>query len=224
MLLLPVVFAAALNGFYFEQKTQSGADGSGAMATRVWCAGPKMRMESGDAFAGSALILRLDENRGYRLDLAERTVEDLDLERLGASSRMGLAIAGDVMGGGEGANPRTAGIEGKTVAGFVCTGHRIRVGDTVMDVFVSPKVPVSLDDFRTFLEWTGAGESMGSLLGEIKKLPGFPLETRTRIRTDEGIQETVSTITLIKKAAHEPSLFEPPKGYKRVAPDDEEEP
>lgn len=216
MILAPIVLAASLSGFYFEQTTTAGGQAPVTVTTRVWVAGRRMRMESGDAFAGSALILRLDMNKAYRLDLADRTVEHMDLDRMKAESQMGLSMAGDVMGGGEGGNPRTETLPGRTVAGFVCTGHRIRIGDTVMDVFVSPKVPIGLDDFSELLEWTGAGQSLGGLLGEMRRLPGFPLETRTRVRTEGGIQETVSKITVVRKAQHDATLFEPPAAYEKV--------
>jgi hypothetical protein len=55
--------------------------------------------------------------------------------------------------------------------------------------------------------------SLRGLFSEIRKLPGFPLETRSRISILGEVQETLSTVTKVKLGGVAPGLFEPPAGY-----------
>ena len=59
-----------------------------------------------------------------------------------------------------------------------------------LDVWVSKAIRVSIDTFADFLEWSGASESLGGLLPELRQLPGFPLETRSRLTTGGHLYET----------------------------------
>jgi hypothetical protein len=77
-----------------------------------------------------------------------------------------------------------------------------------------------MDTFAGFLEWSGAADSLGPFLDEIRRLPGFPLQSRSRITVMGKVHETVATVTRVKAGPHAASLFEPPAGYRMV---DEEE-
>jgi hypothetical protein len=227
---LPIVLVAATTGapaapparpgtpeIYFEQVTVVTAGGEAAgpgVRARVWYAGRKVRLESGATGRGSALILRLDQGTAWRLDPVERTAERLDLEQMRAQSRSDSALAGELMGAGEPDSVRTAPLPGKTVAGYRCRGFRLRSGFAVLDVYTTTAVPVQLDAFAEFLEWTGAAEAMAGLWGEMRKLPGFPLETRAQINVLGEVQETVSTVTRLQVAPVPASLFELPAGYR----------
>jgi len=202
---------------YFEQITVISTGGEAAgpgVHSRVWYAGRKVRLESGGAGRGPALILRLDQGAAWRLDPAERTAERLDLEQLRAQSVSDSALAGELMGAGEPDSVRTSPLPGKTVAGYPCRGWRLRAGSAVVDVYTTTAVPVRLDAFAEFLEWTGAAEAMAGLWGEMRKLPGFPLETRALVNVLGEVQETVSTVTRLRVAPVPASLFELPAGYR----------
>jgi len=127
------------------------------------------------------------------------------------------------MGTGEG-NARTAALSapGKTVAGYACRGYRITASSLQMDVFVSEAIPLSVDVFADFLEWTGASQALGGLLAEIRRLPGFPMETRTRVSVMGRTQETISTVTKVEIAPQPAALFEIPAGY-RIESDNRQE-
>ena len=199
---------------YFEQTTLAYANGRPAgpgVRSRVWYSGKRMRLEAGSEVGGPALILRLDQGRALRVDPQERVVLEMDMQTLKARSQMDLAMAGELMGGGE---ARTAEIPGpKSIAGYNCRGFRISAGSAVMDLYVTADIPLGVDAFAEFLEWSGASESLRGLLGEIRKLPGFPLETRSRISILGDVQETVSTVTKVKLGGVPTALFEPPAGY-----------
>jgi hypothetical protein len=216
-----LLLAAAPPSVYFEQKTvalkQGRPQGTGVFS-KVWYSGPRMRMEAGDG--GEALILRLDERKALRVDPGREQVREISLDQLRARSQMDLSMAGDLMGLQEG-RPRTAMLrQTKTIAGYSCRVYRVTAGTTVMDLCVSSKVPLGVSAFTDFLEWSGASDSMGGLLDALKALPGFPLETRTRITVTDDVHETLSTVTAVKVGPHAPALFEAPAGY-RV---DKEEP
>jgi hypothetical protein len=203
---------------YFEQTTlvrdRAGGDAPGVLS-RVWYAGRRMRLEPGEARGGPALVLRLDRGKAYRIDPERKLAVELDLERLRARAQMDLALAGELMGGAGGTS-RTAELPGgKIVAGYSCRGYRITAGGGAsMDLYVSKAVPLGVDAFVDFLEWSGASRALGGLLDEIRRLPGFPLQTRSRVPVMGEVQETVSTVTKVTLGPFPAGLFEPPAGYR----------
>ena len=83
-----------------------------------------------------------------------------------------------------------------------------------MDLWVASALPVGVETFAEFLEWSGAADSLGPLLGEIRKLPGFPLQSRSRVSVMGGTQETLATVTKVKLGAHPAGTFDPPAGWR----------
>jgi len=212
--LLPLSRAGA--DVYFEQITTASVGDSPAgpgVVSRVWSAGRKMRLESGGAGSGAALILRLDRGAAYRLDPDSRSVTELDAERLRAKAQLDSAMAGDLMGADvEGA--RSTPLPGeRTIAGHQCRGFRIAAGSAVLHVYVAADVPEGIMAFTDFLEWSGAALSLGGLFEEIRRLPGFPFETRSRVSVLGVPHETVSTITRLVVGPQPPDMFEPPSGW-----------
>src|SRR5881628_3449750 len=185
---------------YFEQTTvahAAGTAGGPGVLSRVWYAGRRMRLEPGEASGGPALVLRLDRGKAYRIDPERKLAVELDLERMRARAQMDLALAGELMGGADGTARTTELPAGKVVAGYSCRGYRIAAGGVSMDLYVSKAVPLGVDAFADFLEWSGASRSLGGLLGEIRRLPGFPLQTRSRVEVMGELQETLSTVTKV---------------------------
>jgi hypothetical protein len=219
--LLTALLAAAAGGdVYFEQTTVTstpGSPGGPGVASRVWYSGKRMRMEPGGAAAGPAFVLRLDTGQAWRLDPATRTALAIDVERLRSQAQMDLAMAGDLMGAEEGA-ARTAPLRArKTIAGYPCRGYRITSAASVMDVYVTEDLPVGVEAFTDFLEWSGASQSLAGLMGELRRLPGFPLQTRSRVTVLGEEHETVSTVTKVKVGPLAPALFERPREYRLQA-------
>jgi hypothetical protein len=212
---------------YFEQTTvvlEGGRPVGPGVVSRVWYAGRRMRLEPGDAPEGPALILRLDQGKAYRVDPAGRRVTVVDLERLRARAQMDLSLAGDLMGAGEDARVRTSALRGdKTIAGHLCRGFRISGPSAVLELYVASDLPVGISAFADFLEWSGATQSLAAFVEEMRKLPGFPLETRSRVTVLGDVQETLTTVTRLKVGPAERRLFEPPPGY-RLEADTEEAP
>jgi len=221
-LLSAAVPAVASPDVYFEQTTVVFTDGrptGPGVVSRVWHAGRRMRLEPGGVTDGPALILRIDQGKAYRIDPTARTAVVVDLDRLRARAQMDLSLAGDLMGAGEDARIRTAALrEEKTIAGHACRGYRISGPSAVLDLYVAPDLPVGISAFTDFLEWSGATQSLAGYMEEMKKLPGFPLETRSRVTVLGEVQETLTTVTRLRVGPAESRLFEPPPGY-RLAPD-----
>jgi hypothetical protein len=210
-------------GVYFEQTTVVYADGKPSgpgVVSRVWCAGKRMRLEAGDAgTAGPAFILRLDEGKAYRVDPLEKRVAPIDLDELRARSQEDLSMAGDLMGADAEGSARSRPLRGKpTIAGYPCDGYRLTTGSMVMDVYVTRSLGIGVDAFADFLQWSGASQALGGLMAEIRKLPGFPLETRSRVTVLGEVHETRSTVTKVVVGPQPAQLFEPPRGY-AVVPD-----
>jgi Domain of unknown function (DUF4412) len=225
LLILLAARAALPAEVYFEQTTlvrAVGAAGSAApgVLSRVWYAGRRMRLEPGELRGGPALVLRLDRGKAYRIDPERKTAVELDLERMRARAQMDLALAGELMGGAD-ATARTTELPGgaRVVAGYSCRGYRIAAGGVSMDLYVAKALPLGVDAFADFLEWTGASRALGGLLAEIRRLPGFPLQTRSRVEIMGEVQETLSTVTKVGVGPFADGLFEPPPGY-RLETDD----
>ena len=220
--LLTALLSATAGGadVYFEQTTVSTTPGAApgpGVTSRVWYSGKRMRMEPGGAGSAPAFILRLDTGQAWRLDPATRTALAVDVDRLRSQAQMDLAMAGDLMGAEEGA-ARTVPLRArKTIAGYPCRGFRITSAASVMDVYVTEALPVGIEAFTDFLEWSGASESLAGLMGELRRLPGFPLQTRSRVTVLGQEHETVSTVTKVTVGPLAPALFERPRDYRLQA-------
>jgi hypothetical protein len=201
---------------YFEQTTVVSVDGrrqGEGVRSRVWFAGRKLRMQPGGAGPGPALVLRLDEGMAYRLDPDRKEAERLDLAELGERAREAAAAAGELMGAEEAV--RTAALPGaKTVAGHACRGFRLTAGATAMEVYVASGLPLTAAAYADFVAWSGAREAIPGLLEAIEKLPGFPLETRTRVVVVGEVHETLATVTKVQVGAVPAALFEVPAGWR----------
>ena len=206
-------------GVYFEQTVVSsvaGRAGGPGVSSRVWHGGGgRMRMEAGGAGEGPALILRLREGKAWRLDPERKTATALDVERLRERSRLDLGLAGQLMGGEEA--PRLEELPGtRVIAGYRCHGYSLRAGAAVIELFLTRDLPLGIDAFADFLEWSGASETMAPLLREVRTLRGFPLQTRSRVDVLGEVHETVSTVTRVVVGPQRAALFEPPAGYRAV--------
>jgi hypothetical protein len=218
--LLSAVPAGRTAEVYFEQTVVSSTDGRAAgpgVSSRVWhAADGRMRLEAGGAPDGAALILRLGEGKAWRLDPERQTAVALDMARLRARARMDLGMAGQLMGAAEA--PRVSELrEAKVVAGYRCRGYRLSAGSAVMDLYLTRELPLGMEAFADFLEWSGASEALGPMLTEIRALRGFPLQTRSRVSLLGELHETLSTVTRVLVGPSRPTLFEPPPGYRVIA-------
>jgi hypothetical protein len=209
-------------GLYFEQTTTIYADGHSlgpGVRTRVWHAGGCLRLEAQDAASGPAFVLCPGRDRAFRLDPERKVAVALDVERLRERSQAEAAVAAGLMGGGEEAVRTTALEERRQIAGYACRGFRLDGPSVGMVVWVAEGLPVGVDAFADFLEWSGSARALGGLLTALRGLSGFPLETRTRVDVFGEIKETVSTVTLIRVGPQPSRLFEVPEGWE-VVPDE----
>ena len=201
---------------YFEQTTVARSParprGPGVTA-RVWYAGARMRLEPGHAPAGTALVLRLDEGRAWRLDPARKQAIALDLDRLRDQSQMDVSMAGQLMGVGDGRRAHR-GAAGEGRRRLPCSGYRLTAGlvraGRLPDAAASERASAAFTDF---LEWSGASQSMAGLIDALRKLPGFPLEMRSRVDVLGEIHETVSPVANVKVGPLADALFAPPAGW-----------
>jgi hypothetical protein len=203
---------------YYEQVTTTSVDGRASgpgVRSRVYYAGRKMRLEAGDAPGGPALVLRLDRNQAFRFDPERKTATALDVQRMRTRSQMDLSMAGDLMGGGEEGRARVAPLRTpRTIAGYLCHGYRITAPGTTLDLYVTSSLPVGIEVFAEFLEWTGANQSLAGLLLALHQVPGFPLETHSRTNVLGEVHETVATITRVRVGAQPAALFDVPAGFR----------
>jgi len=216
LLVLALTAEVEAPGLYFEQTTvvRKGGVASGpGVRSRVWHAGRRLRLEAGDAPGGPALVLRLDEGRVLRLVPEEKVVVEVLASRISARAHQDASVASSLMGAEEAL--RRAPLEGRrTIAGHACRGFRLRGRDTSVDVWVAEDLPAGASLFAEFLEWSGAAQSLGPLLAAIRELPGFPLETRTRVSILGETQETVATVTVIRVSPQPAERFEVPPGFR----------
>ena len=207
--------AAQPAGLYFEQTTvvvpAGGAAGVG-VKSRVWHADKRMRLEAGDAPGGPALVLRLDEGRALRLDPEARVAHEIDPAALRARSHQDASVAGTLIGAED--LLRTTALPGRrTIAGHACSGFRLRSRAASVELWVAAGLPRA-SVFADFLDWSGAALALPGLVAAIRELPGFPLETRTRVSVLGESQETLSTVTKIRVGPQPSELFEVPAGWR----------
>ena len=217
LLLALALSAAEPAGLYFEQTTIVRAAGGAAegpgVRSRVWHAGKRLRLEAGDAPGGPALVLRLDEGRALRLDPDAKVAVEIDPARLRARSSADASLAASLIGGEEAM--RRAPIDGRrTIAGHPCHGFRLRGRQAIVDVWVAEDLPTGPGVFADFLEWSGAAQALPGFVAALRELPGFPLETRTRVSVLGETQETVATVTSVRVGPQPPGLFEVPSGWR----------
>lgn len=175
-----------------------------------------MRLEPADG-TGTALVLRLDEDRVLRLDPESRVATELDTQRLRARSQSDAALAAGLMGAPEEGELRQSALPGaRTIAGHACHGYRLAGRFVTVDAWVAEDLPVRASVFADFLEWSGAGQALAGLVSAVRALPGFPLETRMRVSVLGEVQETLSTVTAIRVAVLPDSLFDVPAGWRVV--------
>jgi len=208
-------------GLYFEQTTRivgdDGTAGAG-VKSRVWHAAGRMRLEAGDAPGGPALVLRLDEGRALRLDPEARVAFEIDPQALRARSHQDASLAGSLIGADD--ELRTTRLPGaRTIAGHACSGYRLRSRAASVELWVAADLPRA-SVFADFLEWSGAAQAMPGFVAAIRELPGFPLETRTRVSVLGESHETVSTVTRVRLGPQAADLFDVPAGWRidKVAP------
>ena len=202
-------------GIYFEQTTvvvpPDKAAGVG-VKSRVWHAAQRMRLEAGDAPGGPALVLRLDEGRALRLDPEARVAYEIDPLALRARSHLDASVAGSLIGAED--LLRTTALPGtRTIAGHACSGFRLRSRSASVELWVAADLPRA-SVFADFLDWSGAAQALPGLVAAIRELPGFPLETRTRVSVLGESQETVSTVTRIRLGPQPLELFDVPAGWR----------
>jgi Domain of unknown function (DUF4412) len=138
---------------------------------------------------------------------------ELDVTRLRARSHQDASVAGSLLGGDDALRPSP--LEGRrTIAGHACRGFRLRGRQASLDVWVAEDLPVGAAAFADFLEWSGAAQALGGLVAAIRELPGFPLETRTRVSVLGETHETVATVTAIRVGPQPAELFEVPAGWR----------
>jgi hypothetical protein len=177
-----------------------------------------MRLEAGDAPGGPALVLRLDEGRALRLDPEAKLAVEIDPAGLRARSHQDASVAGTLIGAED--TLRTTALAGtRTIAGHACRGYRLKSRAASVELWVAPTLPRA-SVFADFLEWSGAAQALPGLVEAIRELPGFPLETRTRVSVLGETQETLSTVTKIRLGPQPAELFEVPAGFRveKVAP------
>jgi len=217
LLLALLLAAAAPRAVHFEQTTsviEAGRPAGPGIVSRVWVSGPRLRLEPGAIADGRALILRLDQGRGWRLDPQRKVAVVLDLETLRARAHMDSSAAADLMGAGGDAPVRAVSRPGlRTIAGRRCSVWRLSAATTTMEVCLAPSVPVGVEAFADLLHWSGADASLAPLLDRLRELRGFPLETRSRVTILGEPHETLSTVTKLVVGPVDSRLFAPPAGW-----------
>ena len=204
-------------GLYFEQTTVVVPHGAGAGAgvrSRVWHATGRMRLEAGDA-AGRTGAWCCGSTRAGRCGSTPRrkVAIEIDPRGLRARSQSDASVVATLLGSED--SLRTSAIDARrTIAGHACRGFRLKSRAGRVEVWVAADLPRGASVFADFLEWSGAAQALPGLVAAIRELPGFPLETRTRLSVLGETQETLSTVTKIRVGPQPESLFEVPSGWR----------
>ena len=214
--LLAAAAAPPSSDIVFEQTSATTVDGKTGptVRSRVYWSGRKVRLESGDGEGPLVMLLDLEHDRAYRLDASSKTAERIDVDAMRARSHLGFAAAGDRLGAGDEDAVRTQPLTGsRLIAGYKCTGHRLRAGETRIDVWLASDVPVDTEAVAEFLDWSGASSAMGGLLPAMRALGGFPMETRSQVTSEGHVYETRASVVSLERKRLDPALFEVPASF-----------
>ena len=92
-----------------------------------------------------------------------------------------------------------------------------------MDLYVTRSLPVGVEAFADFLEWSGASQALGGLMAEIRKLRGFPLETRSRVTVLGEVHETRATVTHVEAGPQPASALRAARPATRSSSEDQDQ-
>ena len=60
-------------------------------------------------------------------------------------------------------------------------------------------------------------------MAEVRKLPGFPMETRSQVTVLGEVHETRATVTRVETGPQPAGLFEVPPGYDLISEEQDEQ-
>ncbi len=200
----------------FDQTTLVRVDGKAqgsGVASRVFRSGSRLRLEPGDG-EQAALVLHLDTGKAWRLLADTKTAVVVDLDAVRARAQMDAAAAAEAMGSPaeESVRSRDLGTS-RSVAGRTCQDHRVSGPGLTLDICLDRSAPVGIEAFTDFLEWTGAATALAPILDAVRRLDGFPMETRYRLKAFGRTWETTSVLTRIEFGPQPAALFEVPSGF-----------
>lgn len=220
MLLLSLALLAASPpagaGVRFDQVTTVRVDGKEqgrSVASRVFASGHRLRLEPGDG-EGAALLLHLTDGKAWRLFPDTRTVLVVNAAEMRAQAQMDASAAADAMGAPSEESVRVKDLgTSRSIAGRPCQDYRLRAPGVTLEVCLDAKAPAGFEVFAEFLEWTGAATALAPVLGAVRELGGFPLETHYKITALGHTWETVSTLTRVEFGPIPAALLEVPRDY-----------
>jgi len=217
-------------GMYWES-VQSKGDQGEMKSTAMSYAMPKM-FKQVDAAEGRAVILRLDKEMMYALDMNKKTYQQMTFAELEAMVKQATGMMEEKlkalppeqrkmmeerMGGmfGSGKPPvmdvNAAG-EKKTINGFSCSKYVVKKDGKDDQIVWATKDVKEFDAMRKdWLEFTKRMQSMSpraaGMAEAFKKIEGFP------IQQEMGSMKT--TVTKVEKRTIPAKEFEVPAGYTR---------
>jgi len=221
MLLLVLTLLAAPTasrpvGLRFDQTTVVRIDGKvqgSGVTSRVYRSGSRLRLEPGDG-EGAALLLHLDTGKAWRLFPDTRTAVAIDTDAVRAKAQMDASSAAEAMGAPSEESVRSRDLgTSRTVAGRACQDHRVTAPGLTLDVCLDRSAPVGIEAFTDFLEWSGAASALAPVLDSVRRLAGFPLETRYRVKALGRNWETTQVLTRIEFGPQPRALFEVPSDF-----------
>jgi hypothetical protein len=234
-----VAFSVAAVGARAEDLTivskvtsQGGADQAPTTSTS-YLSTAKFRVTS----AKSDVIMDLAAGKYTVIDNAkkqywEMTQDDMNAmaQRMNDSMRQATQqnpqaakMMESMMGGMMAQATVTKGTGTKTVAGYACTDYLLSMGIMKQHLWVATDLtpPVSMGQWasaqRAMFAGSPMASSMGRLMEEFSKIPGFPLEIDSTTAVLSKTIASTSEAVEVKKGPIAASAFAVPDGYTKVA-------
>lgn len=225
-----VVAAVAISASAEDLTIVSSVSGTGGSSTSTqYLTSDKIRTSDGqndsivDLAGGKITVIDHKKKQYYEMTAEEMNAafEKLNeqMKQMEEQMKNAPAFLKKTMGGG-GEVKVAKGTSPKKIAGYDCDHYVATIGDSnKMEYWVTKaiKPPAQYyDAFKIQMSALGpAGQSLGKVYEEMKKVDGFPLATSTSFKM-MGMNINSSTeVSEVKKGAVPASAFEIPAGYKK---------
>lgn len=206
---------AQAQDLYVEQCVQitvSDGQPTQEMPFKIWVTPDKMRVDQSLA-GGITIIMRSDLGKIWVIHAnryMERPLAELQKSAEAASKMLGDANMQIDL--------KTTGNTRK-IGEWNCQEYLLSVTGGMpiaLQIWVTPEVKIDSSLYAKMNEAMGANPMMSPILQRMREIPGYPIETVTKVAMGGQVMESTTTVKKISQKKIDPSVFELPTGLTKI--------
>lgn len=193
--------------YYIEKKTESFIGGKPlgkATVIKLWIQKDRIKYFKSDD-KDSYLIIRMDEEKAYQINHNKKTVKKMDLKERFAAIEKEIQVASKKTGKKKKIN--------KWDAYQVLITSVNKGKSTEVEYWLSDEIELPIETRLQVADYFGQRK----IIEELKKYPGYPVETRVHLKIEEEKIEMITRLEKFEKKKIEDHLFKIPLGYQEIA-------